>query len=189
MKRHSIELFFDEATEQVLQGELRRMRDVGLPSPLLHWGMRPHVSVLLGSDMHEDAPDALAAFAAELAPLPVTLSVLGSFPGPHGTVILLPVVTRALLELHASAHARLGSLFADSDPNYTPDSWVPHCTQSIFLDDGELAATLRHLRTMDLPLAGQITSIGIHASMVDPTSNDLGRIGATEYPAVFALGG
>lgn len=189
MKRHSLELFFDDATEQVLQRELRRLRDAGLPSPLLHWGMRPHVSLLLGTDMHADGPDALATFASEFAALPVALGVLATFPGPQGTVMLLPVVTRDLLELHAEVHARLGSYFGESDPHYAPDSWVPHCTQSIFLDAAELDATLRQLRNAPLPLSGQLTSIGIHASTIDPSCNGLGRVGATDYPAVFPLGG
>jgi hypothetical protein len=116
------------------------------------------------------------------------LGVLATFPGPQGTAMLLPVVTRELLALHAQVHARLGSYFGDSDPQYAPDSWVPHCTQSIFLSADELDATLRHLRTVPLPISGKLTSIGIHASTIDPSCNGLGRVGATDYPANFAFG-
>ena len=188
MKRHSIELFFDDATERILQGELERLRDAGLPSPLLHWKMRPHVSVLLGTDMHDGVPARLARLAAEREPLPVTLCAMATFPGSQGTVMLLPVVTRELLDFHAEVHARLGDMFGDSDPHYRPGAWVPHCTQSIFLDDAELDATLRHLRTVPLPLSGHLAGIGIHASTIDPDCDGLGRVGATDYPAVFDLG-
>lgn len=189
MIKHAVELFFDPATEKVLRAELERLRDAGLPSPLLEWGTRPHVSLLLGTDMARGADEAVAAFAADVAPLAVTLDVLGTFAGEKRAVLLLPVVTQELLALHANAYDRLGPFFGELDPHYAPGRWVAHCTQSIAIEEHELEATMRLLRSTPLPIAGRFASIGVHRVTIDPELEGRARIVGTDYPVLHEFAG
>jgi len=188
MKKYSVELFFDSTMEATLKGESEKLRDAGLPAPLLRWGTRPHISLLLGSELRDGAEQAVAAFARETHALPVTLDVIATFPH-RSVVMLLPVVTCELLELHARAHQRLGAYFGESDPHYAPARWIPHCTQSIFLDEDELQATLRHFRATPLPISGRLASVGIHITTIDLERQGAERFVGSEYPFEAAFSG
>lgn len=53
VRKTAVELLFDPGLEASLDRLLHAIADAGLPSPLLGWGVRPHVSLLLGSDAGE----------------------------------------------------------------------------------------------------------------------------------------
>ncbi|MEM8885494.1 MAG: 2'-5' RNA ligase family protein, partial [Planctomycetota bacterium] len=107
MIKTAIELLFDAQTDATLRGLLDEIDAAGLPSPLIGWGTRPHLSLLLGGAARDGLEEAVAAFGAE--PLSVTLDGVGTFPGDKGIVYLAPVVTRALLDIHDAAHAAFGA--------------------------------------------------------------------------------
>ncbi|MBN9559378.1 MAG: 2'-5' RNA ligase family protein [Alphaproteobacteria bacterium] len=84
--------------------------------------------------------------------VPVSLAALGVFPA-DGVVWAAPVVTAALLDLHARLHAALPG--ASSHPDYRPGAWIPHVT---LWDGGEASPANALCAIMPLwtgPIAGR----------------------------------
>lgn len=97
-------------------------------------GGAPHLSLTVFAQL-DPVPMAalLAEFAATTMSLTVTFAAVGVFPGKQGIVYLAPVVTAALLTLHARFHHRLTSIAPTSNPYYLPGHWMPHCSVGINL--------------------------------------------------------
>jgi 2'-5' RNA ligase len=71
----------DEAIEAVLSGNLQRLAAPKLPSPLLDWGARPHLTVAIAGSVDARLKDGLAAIARSRHSMPIRLSSVGTFPG------------------------------------------------------------------------------------------------------------
>ena len=180
----AIELFFDPATELVLTSLLRELD----PSPLLQWGVRPHVSLLLCAEFEAGSEEALAAFACTQPPLPITLGSVGSFPGDLGVVFLAPIKTRALLDLHVTLNDHMAAFAPRRNAHYEPDVWIPHCTQGMLFNDEQMADALEICRRAP-PIAGTFTEIGFHETTTDTSVSGFDRVVDVRYPAVFELTG
>ena len=180
----AIELFFDPATEAVLTSLLRELN----PSPLLQWGVRPHVSLLLCAGFEAGSEAALAAFARTQPPLPITLGSVGSFPGDLGVVFLAPVQTRGLLDLHVALNDHMAAFTPRRNAHYEPGVWVPHCTQGMLFNEEELADALKICRRAP-PIAGTFTEIGFHETTTDTSVSGFDRVIDTRYRATFPLTG
>jgi len=178
----AIELFFDPATEVVLTSLLRELD----PSPLLQWGVRPHVSLLLCAEFEAGSEAALAAFARAQPPLPIVLASVGSFPGDLGVVFLAPIGTRALLDLHVALNDHMAAFTPRRDAHYEPGVWVPHCTQGMLFNDDQLADALEICRRAP-PITGTFTEIGFHETTTDTSLSGFDRVIDTRYPATFEL--
>ena len=159
----------------------REFRTAGLPAPLLHAGMRPHLTLAIC----DQAPEGLEHFASEWDALPVALGSVGTFAGDEGVVFLAPVVTLDMRALHDALYARMQGLSDACDRRYLPHCLVWHCTQSILLTEEELAATIAICRRAALPITGHIASIGLHETTLDPTRERYEQFVKTTYPAVF----
>ncbi|MBX3011703.1 MAG: 2'-5' RNA ligase family protein [Caldilineaceae bacterium] len=92
----------------------------------------PHLSLAVFTELQPPLlQELLADFAATTAPLTVTLVAVGTFPASQGTVYLAPVVTVALLALHARFYTLLSAVGVTSHAYYAPGNWMPHCTVGI----------------------------------------------------------
>ena len=127
-------------------------------------GTRPHVSLVIGQDADVGAlTAALRRFAAERAPLPARLESVGAFGGEEGVTFLAPVVTPALLELHARAQAIFRPLMRGDWPHYRVGRWVPHCTLGCLLAADAIGPALARARA-HLPLpTGRLEAVGLWA--------------------------
>jgi 2'-5' RNA ligase len=126
----SIELYFNGDA----QGRIRRLWDAleaaGVPSlrEHTHRRHRPHLSLVVASRLD---PERVSTVVEGLLPpdgLGVTFTSVGQFPGR--VLWLGPVVSPALLSLHAAVHERLTAAGIEVSDVYRPGSWVPHCTIS-----------------------------------------------------------
>lgn len=177
----SIELLFDEATEERLRADWRALADAGLPSLADHPSdtNRPHVTVAVaddgGLDRAEEATRAVAAGwglgGAGLAGL-VGAPIL--FGGHRGRWVLARqvVASRPLLVLQAAVHRAIEHNAPDATVSdlTRPDGWTPHVTLAhrIGVDDlpaalqaldvEPVAARFAGLRLWDAP-SKQITSL------------------------------
>jgi len=122
-------------------------------------GYAPHITLAIYPD---DVPATLLRAAVEAVAccwtvLPITLAGFGVFPGASSILWVVPVVTPALLDRHATLLAALPALLPH--PHYRISAWVPHVTLSGTLLDlsGALAALLPHWR----PLTGTLDQVDL----------------------------
>jgi hypothetical protein len=76
-------------------------------------------------------------------------------------LFLAPVVTPALLELHATYHAMAKRLEAACRAHYLPGRWVPHSTLSMLGPMTGVLAGLGHLASRWMPLSGTIRAAAL----------------------------
>lgn len=121
-------------------------------------GYPPHITLLRGED--EAEPDfARAMAAAQVAAVDLAFAGYGIFPGPPAILFLAPVVTSALLALHAALAATLP---ADAlHPHVRPGAWVPHAT----LAEGTVDAPAA-LAAWPMPGAGPVRARGVALELV-----------------------
>lgn len=130
----AVEMRFDPQAESRVRSLWDELARQGIRSPLPTIGSRPHVSLAVFDrlDPSRIRPE-LERMAAKIAPIPLTLCAVGSFPTQEGVVFLAPVVTQELLELHRRVHAHIDELGLRVLEHYRPGRWVPHCTVAIDL--------------------------------------------------------
>src|SRR6266581_2354168 len=136
---HALEVFFDPASEAVVNELWDRLEAAGLPSlaTRTHRRHRPHVTLAVAQRI-ETARLLDVGRCLAVAHLDITLHSPAVFPR-NGVLYLSVVPTRALLQLHEQVHAALdGSLVAPWG-TYSVDAWVPHCTLAQELSAGQLA--------------------------------------------------
>ena len=125
----------------------------------------PHVSLAVYDD--EDAVDEAAAghlierLAARCAAAEIAFASLGVFPTEENVLFLAPVVTPALLDLHATWHTMARALRPACRAYYLPGRWVPHCTLSMLGPMAGVTAGLDHLAAEWTPLCGTVRSIAL----------------------------
>lgn len=174
----AVELYFDPASETTIRRIWQAIAQVGLKSPMLEAGYRPHVSLAVydgdSLDVNSLIQD-LAAYAATIAPFNLTLSSIGLFPTAEGVLFFGVTVTKDLLELHAGFQ-RAFARYADRlRPYYAVGNWVPHCTLSSGVAVDDSAAILPICWSTSLPLQGQVEEIGL--AKVSPVHCDLLFVG------------
>lgn len=130
----SIDLTFDDTTENVVRGEWDALERAGFSSLGAHRSdsNRPHLTLVVGTPLEIVEQ---ASTRTDL-PLPVTLGAPVLFgSGDRRVLARLVTPTKELLELQASVHAsvRQEGLVAHSHPG----AWVAHVTlaRRIRLDD------------------------------------------------------
>ena len=89
----------------------------------------PHVSLAVFEEVDiGKLVSVVETFAASTPPFSLRFGSLGLFPGEENVVFLAAIVTKELLALHEKLHSALSDAGIESDPDYRPGSWVPHCT-------------------------------------------------------------
>ncbi len=181
--RTAIVLLMDPGAEAQVLETWTQLRDTGLSSTMLDIEARPHVTLAVYDDLDAAAFRVRAEpfFRAE-APIGLSLSSAGTFPGEMGPVFLAPVVTPALLGLHTRFHEQFSDLESTSHAHYRPDAWVPHATVGLLLDDDEVPRAVKMARAAPLPIEGRFVSV--LAVLFEP-----GALKPVETLYEFALGG
>ena len=156
---YAVELGLDDHAAAVVRRLWHDLDDVGIPY-MARSGTRPHVSVGIWDGLDHDAAEAeLTRFAADAAPLPITLASVGFFP--QVAIFLAPTVTSALLELQASLHARFSRVGTAAWEHYRPGTWVPHCTLAMDFTADQFTRALEITRLAALPVACRLVDIAI----------------------------
>ena len=125
----------------------------------------PHISLAVYDD--EDEVDEAAAgrlverLAMRHAPIEIAFASFGVFSTEENVLFLAPVVTPALLDLHAAYHAMAAALPATCRMYYLPGRWVPHCTLSMLGPMSAVLDGLRHLAADWAPLGGMVRSAAL----------------------------
>jgi 2'-5' RNA ligase len=158
----AIEMFLDDTGAAAVRAIWRALAEAGISDYQSTSGARPHVTLAAYAELDlSAAAPAIAAFAAAEPAPSVSFASVGCFPTDQGVVFLAPVVTRALLDLHARFHATLRPVAGDGWPYYQPDAWVPHCTLAFETPPGRIAAAVDLCRRAALPLSAHLDAVGI----------------------------
>jgi hypothetical protein len=160
-----VELRFDEDLAERVRALRQALERIGAGSFGPGGAPVPHISLAVYDDEAEIDAAAAGDLVAELAALgargEIAFASLGVFPTEENVLFLAPVVTPALLDLHAAYHALANRLGATCRPHYLPGRWVPHCTLSML---GPIAAVqdgLGHLAARWRPLRGVVRSAAL----------------------------
>jgi 2'-5' RNA ligase len=159
----AIELFLDEPSANVVRQIWREIAEGGV-SPYLHTsGIRPHLTLAVGSQVDGPAVEAvLREWAAVTAPFQVFFTGLGLTPSAPANIYLTAVVTSNLLERHADLQQKLsGGLVETPSERYLPGRWVPHCTLSERVPADLIGRALEIARRAPLPLTANLAEIGL----------------------------
>jgi len=156
----AVELTLDVEAGTAVRHLWHAVADAGVADFMLRSGAAPHVTLAVYDDLDVEAyVTRLGAFAAATAPQPVRFASLGVFPN-SGVVFLAPLVTPALLAVHARFHAEFAPPGA-SWAHYLPGQWVPHCTLAMELAPDAIAPAVEVCRHAALPLAGRLVEVGV----------------------------
>ncbi|MGH6900053.1 MAG: 2'-5' RNA ligase family protein [Geminicoccaceae bacterium] len=162
---YAVELRFDEDLARRVRALWRALVEIGAGSFGPGGEPVPHLSLAVYDDEDEVDEAAASRLVAELAARgarsEIAFASFGVFPTEENVLFLAPVVTPALLDLHAAYHAMAASLGATCRPYYLPGRWVPHCTLSML---GPLAAIqdgLGHLAASWTPLRGTLRAVAL----------------------------
>ena len=158
----AIELFLDEPSANVVREIWRSIAEGGVSAYLHTSGIRPHLTLAVGSQVDGPAVEAvLCEWAAVTAPLRVSFTGLGLTPTAPANIYLTAVVTADLLELHADLQQKLSGLVDTPSERYLPGRWVPHCTLSERVPADQIGRALEIARSAPLPLTVHLAEIGL----------------------------
>ncbi len=156
---YAVELALDSESAATVRRAWRELADAGI-GYVAGSGARPHVTLgIWGAIDRTRAEAEVARFAAETAPVRLTLASVGLFPGV--AVFLAPTVTADLLDLHAGFHRRFDRLGHGAWDHYRQGTWVPHCTLATDLEPDQFAGALAIAGRVPLPLECRLVEVGI----------------------------
>jgi 2'-5' RNA ligase len=146
----SVELLFDEATDDAVRAEWKLLWDAGLPSRTRVRALsnRPHVTLFVARHI----PPELDELLGRRIPTPsfhVRLGGLVMFGGRHVTLSRLVVPSKALLSLHRSVFD-LAEHATEVTPHIRPGEWTPHVTLARRLPADQIADAVRLLDGGDI---------------------------------------
>ena len=141
---HSVELLFDQETDDAIRRQWAALAEAGLPSQAHHRSPtnRPHVTLTVAERIDAGVDEALRELAGRL-PLPCRVGAPLVFG--HRSLVLarLIVPNREVLEFHESVDAICGPhLPSEPFPHARPGQWTPHVTLARRLAPVDLAAAL-----------------------------------------------
>jgi 2'-5' RNA ligase len=156
---YAITLKLDAAAAAPVVAMWETLAARGVSDDAIALGYPPHLTLAVFPNS-ADPSRLLAvtrAWADERQPLTITLASLGLFPGSPGALFLAPVVTAALIEMHAGL---LTSLAGEPvDPHYQRGQWMPHVTLARDLTDP--AAAIAALNPLSLPISAMLDAAEI----------------------------
>lgn len=158
-----LELTFDPATHAAIE-QLRV--DLEADSATTHLStplLRPHVSLIVGSEVDVEATlPVLHSFAATTPSFPLTFSYLGIFsPGNNGIVYWGVTATHALLGLHSAFVATVSPLMGEVWAYYTEGVWVPHCTIAVDVKMAQMPTVLERSHPISIPFIGRAVAVSL----------------------------
>ncbi len=160
----AIALFLDETSSAAVTNVWHRLSDRGVSTSETEAGYRPHVTLAIAEDLHIDGVQGyLDELVADLEPLSLALSYLGTFPSKDGAgaVFYGVTATQRLLRLHNDFHQRITAFADNLREYYAPGIWVPHCTLADGVTCEEAARAMEICQDVKLPLTCQATEIGV----------------------------
>lgn len=104
---------------------------------------RPHITLASYNDLKTtEFIDTFEAFYSNKTKFEIKLSMIGVFIN-SGTLFLAPTPTLELIAFHESYHNKFNMYEKNSNPQYMPNNWIPHCTIANRLSEEKLLEAIR----------------------------------------------
>lgn len=158
---HSIELIFDDATNQRITQEWKALADAGLPSQgnIRTTSNRPHVTLVAADSLDPDVDRDLATMDGALG-MEVDIGALLLFRGKRATAAHLVVPSAELLALHRCvftfARPYIGGHLLT---HIEPGAWTPHITLARRLADDQIGLVMTSLRSSPESFSARVSGL------------------------------
>lgn len=155
-------MFIDEEGEATIRGIWENVCDAGISSFMPDTGVRPHITLAVYDQLDIDLfLEKFSEFSRELSPISFSLSSIGAFLEPRGTVFIAPTVTHRLMNLHAKFHQEFHDLEHSLSEYSLPGKWLPHFTLASELSDDQIKEVICIGLNAPVPAHSTLTEIGI----------------------------
>ena len=161
MNTYAIVLYFDEATNKIINKTIERTAGLSGNNYMLDINIPPHITLgCFCSDEHVNLVEKVESFAKSISPFEVIFNAIGSFD-PY-VLFASPVKDDRLTQLNALLHESLLNAYEPAEnANYLPDKWMPHCSLAVRLDAEQFAKAKTVEVEIELPFTAQVTKIAL----------------------------
>ncbi len=161
-------LLFDGAADAAIRSLWSALDEAGVGSlgTYSHRRHHPHVSLVVADAISSTVVARVLARSLRI-PRALTLDGVGAFVG---RVLFLGVVPAPeLLEASAEIGTALGRAGVDIWSHYRPGQWIPHCTLTQSVPQGQFGVAVDRVLNFPLPLVTTISGI----ALVDDTIGEI----------------
>jgi 2'-5' RNA ligase len=159
---YGVTLFIDKESEEAIRKIWSEISGLGISSFMIDNDVRPHITLAVYEELDVDAfLENFAGFANELSPISFSLSSIGTFLKPRGTVFLAPVVTHRLMNIHSRFHEYFHELEHSLSEYSLPGRWFPHFTLAGSIEEDTVSRVIDIGLKASLPEQSRIEEIGI----------------------------
>jgi hypothetical protein len=153
---------FDSDTDAAIRGLWQLQEDAGVPSRMLSLNYPPHMTIITCEDTDvARLAEPLREFLLRVPPMTVNFHSLGVFNTVDGVIYLSPVVTSAMLDLHASLWRLMEPYVHETNLLYSPGMWVPHVTLNVEVPEEKIGLAMDVLHRANLPRVATIQTLFI----------------------------
>ena len=151
-----LQLSFDQEADTLVRSLWHRLKDAGLPNPMLEKPATPHVTLSFGDGVDvEGLTGALSEVLRDRSAFELVFASLGTFSNEAGVIFMAPVVTADLLELHARVQGCMHKYARSTNDFSKLERWVPHCTLTLRLTPAEVLKGFDLLGALQLPISAR----------------------------------
>lgn len=161
--KHSIQLFFDDESENLISSYINELRSNGLLNEnLIKERYKPHISLAVYRALEaEYAERVLQTLATRFTQFELRFSHFGIFSAELKVLYLGPTFSPALRDIHCSLHTQYRERPERCWEYYLPDNWIPHCGLMVDKESDNITQGLRLLMSKTLP---QVTVTSVAAT-------------------------
>jgi hypothetical protein len=139
-----VTMFIDPESEKAIQAIWESLAQKGISSFMLDNNVRPHITVAVYDELEIDLfLRKFNDFIKELSPISFSLSSIGAFLNPRGTVFLAPTVTHRLMNIHSRFHEFFHDLEHSLSEFSLPGRWFPHFTLAGEIEEKKIPEVVR----------------------------------------------
>lgn len=137
----AIVLLFDKQSTDSIYRVFKRLKK----NKISHKGLfhdlkiKPHITFSIYENIDVEIVKArLNQYCKNLNEFKIQFSSIGYFPVEESVLFLNPKATKELLNIQQE----IFELFEDFETDYSPETWVPHCTLCMYLQKEKLAEAI-----------------------------------------------
>lgn len=129
MKSYAVVANFNDEMETELFKIWKNLDELGISNyGTVNQGKRPHITIADYDNLQlEEYCSDFEQFFKSKEPIPLRLSVIGSFIGTR-TLFIIDPVNEPLKKSHMEYHDKFANYAVSNGSKYIPEKWIPHCT-------------------------------------------------------------
>ena len=159
---YSIELLFDDSSQEIIRNLWSGLSDAGINDFMNLSNADPHISlVILDTDEINNVIRIAEDYFSTVKQFEITFDSAGSFPGDEGVVYISPVITEHLLGVHKGLLEKLSQYSQNIWGYYRVGKWSPHCTIALKIEKKKMPHAFEFVRENFTPFTAAVTGMEI----------------------------